>query len=480
MTDVAAPDETLTLKLATRKRVADALWHRGELRWKLEAHQQGVYDKIKEAMKKPNTRFVLNASRRWGKTYLLCAIVIEFALMHPGVAILYCGSSQKSVKEFILPAFHDILADCPEELRPKVKTQTNQIVFPNGAWIKITGLDGGRLQKLRGLTAWLEIVDEAGFIDNLEQAVTSVLFPMTSSTGGAMILSSNAPLTPNHDFVTVFTRQAEEADLYCKQTIEDVPKYTREDIDRFAEAVGGYDSATFQREYLCKFVADELNAVIPEWNRCQHMVVRDVGQRVEFFYAMVSGDIGLIDFTGVLFGYYDFPNARAVVEDELLFRHTDSEKLVKACKAKELELWGADILKRPTRMFDGQAFTINDIISIHKYPVGRPEDKGTLEAQINAIRQDCQNGKLIIHPRCKFLIGQMQDATWNLGRTEFKRDKKNGHFDLLAALQGFVKFINRTSNPFPNDVDWRTTMIKQSRLNNPGYDKMRKLLAPRG
>lgn len=474
-------DPSVQLKLAARKRVTDTLWHRGELGWKLEAHQRTVYDRVREAMRTPNSRFVLNASRRWGKTYLLCAIVIEFALMHPGACILYCGSSQKSVKEFILPAFHDIMADCPESLRPKVKTQTNQIVFSNGAWIKITGLDGGRLQKLRGLTASLIIVDEAGFIDNLEQAVTSVLFPMTSSTGGAMLLSSNAPLTPNHDFVSVFTREAEEAGLYCKQTIEDVPKYSRADIDRFAAAVGGYESATFQREYLCRFVADELNAVVPEWNRFERVVVQDPGPRPEFFYPMVSGDIGLVDFTGVLFGYYDFPRARAVVEDELLFRHTDSKKLVEACIAKEKELWDSP-LKRPSRIFDGQSFTINDIVSIQRYVIAKPDDRGpgTLEAEVNAVRQDCTNGKLIIHPRCKLLAGQCQDATWNLGRTEFKRDKKNGHFDLLAALQGFVKYINRTSNPFPMQADWRTTMIKNSRLINPSYNKLKKLLAPRG
>lgn len=484
MSDTTSIPAMPPVMAAARKRVAEVLWHRvakGEsgLEWKLEEHQRLVYADIKEAAKIKNSRFVLNASRRWGKTFMLCCLVIEFALRHPGAMIMYCGSSQKAVKEFILPTFHTIFADCPEVLQAKIKTQTNQVVFGNGAWVKITGLDGGRLQKLRGLTAHMVVIDEAGFIDNLGPAVHGVLFPMTSSTGGQMILSSNSPLTPGHDFVEVFVREAEEVGLYRRQTIYDVPKYTKEDIDRFAASVGGYESSTFRREYLCEITTDETNAVVPEWNRLQSKVMRAV-DRPEFFFAIVSGDIGLVDFTGVLFGYYNFPLGAAVVEDEILLRGTDSDKLVKACRAKELDLWTADILKRPTRIFDGQAFTINDLASVHKYPVGMPSDKGSLEAQINTIRQDVQNGKLIIHPRCKLLNGQLQDATWNLGRTEFKRDKKNGHFDLVAALQGFVKYINRTSNPFPQEYDWRTTMIHEKRNANTGYDKLKKIWAPRG
>lgn len=470
--------EIPTFRLAAEKRIKDALWHRGSLDWKLEEHQKGVYDRIKAARKVPNSRFVLNASRRWGKTFLLCVLVIEYALTHPGAFILYCGSSQKAVKDFILPTFNAILGDCPEALQPKVHTQTNNIIFSNKARVKVAGLDGRQLQKMRGITADLEVIDEAGFIDNLSTAVQSVLFPMTSSTGGQMILASNSPLTPGHDFVEVFIREAEAVGNYCKQTILDVPKYTKADIDRFAEGAGGYENSTFRREYLCEITVDEVNAVVPEWSKFQSKVVRET-QRPEFFYAMVSGDIGLVDFTGVLFGYYDFILGAAVVEDEILMRGTDSEKLVKACKAKEMDLW-QEPLKKPTRVFDGQAFTINDLASVHKYPVGTTGDKGSLEAQINTIRQDVQNGKLIIHPRCKLLIGQLQDATWNLGRTEFKRDKKNGHFDLVASLQGFVKYINRTSNPFPIEYDWRTTFIKTSKLGNPGYDKLKKIWAPRG
>lgn len=464
-------------RVAARKRVAESLWRRAELDWKLQEHQVGVYQKIKDAAKLPNSRFVLNASRRWGKTFLLCCIAIEYALTHPRAAILYCASSQKQVREMVYPALNEILIDCPEDLRPKIKTQNHQVVFANGAWIKITGLDGGRLTKLRGITAHMVIVDEAGFIDDLSSAVQATLFPMTSSTGGQMILSSNAPLTPGHDFVKVFTRQAEAAGLYCKQTIYDVKKYTKEDIDRFAESCGGYDSSTFLREYMGKFCVDESNAVLPEWTKMEDKLVRSDIVRPEFFFPIVAIDLGIVDFTGALFGYYHFGMAAIVIEDELLLKGTNSEKLVKACRDKEEQLWTADVYKKPIRIADGSLFTIGDINSVHRYAVGTPSKGNSLEAQVNKVREDIQNMRLFVHPRCVNLIGQMQDGTWNRTRTEYKRDSMNGHFDLLAALQYLVKHANRSSNPSPplHGLDRMNTVIKDSRLNNPSLSKLQKL-----
>lgn len=463
-------------KATTRIQIAQSLWKRMELDWKLEPQQLAAFKLIEDASKTPNNRFVLNASRRWGKTFLMAIIAILYAMKHPNCMILYAGSTQKAVKDFIVPTFHEIFKDSPDELRAVYKTQLNQFSFPNGSKIKITGLDAGRLQKLRGITAHLIIVDEAGFIDDLHTAVTSVLFPMTSTTGGQTILASNAPMTAGHDFVKIFTRQAEESGNYLKQTIYNVPKFSTQDVERFAKITGGKDSSTFKREYLCEHTVDEENAVIPEWGSFKEMLVKRDIQRPEFFYSLVAIDIGLIDFTGVVFGYWNFPNGCAVIEDELLLRGTNSEKLVKACRQKESELWGAEPFKQPNRVADGQAFTINDICTVHKYPVG-VVSKDNVEAQANAIRLDVQSGKLFIHPRCVKLLGQLEDATWNKARTEFTRNKADGHFDLVAALQYFVRHVNRSSNPFPEfyRMDVANMRIRDRSTNNASHDALKKL-----
>lgn len=473
-------DDTNLRKGAARKSVAAALWRRCVLEWKLEEHQLKAYKKIKSAAKTPNTRFVLNASRRWGKTFLMAIIAVEFALANPGAMILYAGSTQKAVKDFIVPTFNEIFRDAPDDLRGILKTQLNQFMFQNGSRIKLTGLDGGRLQKLRGITSHMVIIDEAGFIDDLATAVTSVLFPMTSTTGGQMILASNAPMKPGHDFVQIFSREAEASGHYLKQTIFDVKKFTREQIDRFAQSCGGYESAAFRREYMCIHTIDENNAVVPEWAKTKDDLVKDDVVRPEFFNSLVAIDLGLVDFTAVLFGYWHFTKACIVIEDELLLKGTNSEKLVKACKEKEISLWGEFPSKPTVRVADGQAFTVNDIVTVHKYAVGMVS-KDNVEAQANVVRLDVQSRRLIIHPRCVNLIGQLEDATWNRTRTEFTRDAKNGHFDLVAALQYFVRHVNRHSNPFPPyyQLDIRNSVIKDSKLNNPSLKALQKLWAPK-
>lgn len=465
---------------ATKFRIAQSLWRKGVLDWKLEPQQYIAYKRIKEASKEPNNRFVLNASRRWGKTFLLAVLAIEYALMRPNSVILYAASSQKAVKDMILPAFQEIFRDAPDDLKALFKTQTNQYVFSNGSRIKLSGLDGGRLQKLRGITAHMIIVDEAGFIDHLEMAVTAVLFPMTSTTGGQMILASNAPMTPGHEFVQIFTRDAQKSGHYMQQTIYDIPKFTQAQIEKFAEACGGFDSATFKREYLCQFVVDEKNAVVPEWGTYKHSSIRDDVKRPDFFHPLVSIDLGLVDFTAALFGYWHFPMATGVIEDELLLCGVNSEKLVELCTAKELSLWGAEPPKPIQRVADGQAYTLNDIVTVHKYPVGRVA-KDNPEAQANAIRLDVQGKRLIIHPRCTNLIGQIEDATWNSSRTSFTRDARNGHFDLVAALQYFIRHVNRHSNPFPPyyQIDVRNSVLKESQYNNKNFDAIKKLWAPK-
>lgn len=478
--EVATEDPQQLKKLTRHQILVRSLWRKHHLEYKLEPQQVTAYNLMHEAAKIPNNRFVLNASRRWGKTFLLAVLAVEFAIAHPGSLILYAASTQKAVKDMILPAFHAIFEDAPDDLRGLFKTQVTQYLFSNGSRIKLTGLDGGRLQKLRGITAHMIIIDEAGFIDQLDMAVNSVLFPMTSTTRGQMILASNAPLTPGHDFVKIFTRQAQKSGHYLQQTIYDIPKFTPQDIERFADACGGFDSSTFKREYLCLFSVNEKEAVVPEWGANKQFLVHDDFPKPDFYYPLVSIDLGLVDFTAALFGYWHFQRGCTVIEDEILLKGQNSEKLVEEARKKELELWGEEPLKKVVRVADGQLYTLNDITTVHKYPVGMVS-KDNVEAQANRIRLDVQHKKLIIHPRCVNLIGQLEDATWNTARTSFSRDSENGHYDLVAALQYFVRHVNRHSNPFPANyqIDVRNTVMKTSPLNNPSLDALKKAFGPK-
>lgn len=464
---------------AARQKIAAALWRRGELDWKLEEHQVSVYARIKQVMQKPRSIFVLHASRRFGKSFLLMTIAFEFALTHPNAVILYAAATQKQVGDIIESAVEPLMVDCPDDVKPTMNATTKGIKFKNGAQIKIVGLDGK--QSDRGKTSHLTIVDEAGFVKNLTKAARGILIPMGITTNATTILSSNSPESPTHPFVTEFIPAAEREGHYVKRTILDIPKFTQTDIDQIAANAGGKDGTYWKREYLCQNLQESENAVLPEWDAQQSLIIKEC-VKPDFFYPLVAGDLGMVDFTGVLFGYWDWIAGTAVIEDELLLKGVNSERLVRTCQAKEVELWGIDgPIKTPIRVIDGPAFTLNDMCSVHKYSVQAPA-KGSLEAQVNAIRLDLQNIRLAIHPRCVNLIRQCGSATWNKGRTEFSRTEAEGHFDMVAALQYFIRAVNRHGCPFPPHYQVDTSNMvmrhKDRFKNNRTFESLRQVFAP--
>lgn len=457
-----------------RQEAALEMWKRNELDWKLKPHQKRVYDLIKAKKDVPNNRFLLNASRRWGKSYLLCVLAVEFALANPDSFIFFCASTQKQIKTAVNKAFEHILSDCPAEFRPKYNINEGRYTFPNGSQLEFSGLDNGRIEKRRGATAHLIIIDEAGFADDLKNAIESVLFPMTSTTGGQMLISSNAPKTPGHDFVKVFTRQAQADGNYCRQTIYDAG-FSEEQIKTWAKQSGGIDSTTFKREYLCEFTIDADSAVVPEFTAYKSMVVCEK-EKPPFFKAITTLDLGYVDFSAALFGHYDFRNAKIVIEDELLFKKSNSTTIVNACLAKERAHFGEEI---PTRFCDGQLYTLNDLCTVHHYSVGAPTKVG-VEAQINMIREDIQAGRLVIHPRCEKLIAQLEDAVWNSSRTKFARDSEDGHNDLIAALCYLVRHVDRSTNPYPHNYGFnpRTDRLRAQQFN-PQLMAIKSLFKPK-
>ena len=427
-----------------QRRLREALWSKATLDWKLHDYQKEIYKHIRAQEKNPQNVFVLHASRRLGKSFLLCIIAVEDCLAKENRVIKYCASSAKQIREFILPMMSDIFIDCPKRLKPKFFKNALTYTFKNGSTLLLHGLDEGRAEGVRGAKADKVIVDEAGFVDNLSYVVKSILLPMTLTTKGQTILSSNSPLTPSHDFCQIFTPEAQATQSYCKRTIFDNKTLTQEDIDRSAAQMGGYDNTDFRREYLCEFTVDVNLALVPEFDKNKQEVIK-TAKLPQFYKPFVTLDLGFNDGTGAVFGYYDFERATIVIQDEYLARGQNSETISKICRLKEISLWGED--NKPLRMADGQPLSISDLSTTHKYNVGKANNQN-LEAGINAIRLQVQSHTLEIDPRCTQLIHQMQTGLWDKSRTKFARPAVGNHNDLIAALMYFVRHVPK-QNPFP-------------------------------
>jgi hypothetical protein len=429
----------------------DESWIRGDLKWKLHAAQKIIDDKLRATK---GQLFVGNCSRQWGKSYWAVTKAIETALQKKGARIKYGTAFLTDLEEFIMPTFMAVLEGCPDSIRPVFKTKGSKWVFPStGSEIKLVGLDK-KPNGLRGNVIDMIILDECGFIQNLLELYRNVIIPATTHRPNCkIIMISTPPSTPAHPFGD-FIARADGEDAYIKLDIYTNPLINQATIDRLAQELGGFRSIAFRRECLCELIIDTSIAILPEWSEVEAKTIVKAVAMPPFYKPMVTIDLALNDNIGVVFGYWDFVRAKAVIQEEILLNGVNSKQLVEACLPIEKRLWTEGLI--PMRWADGQLYSLNDICSIHHYSVSMVR-KDVLEAQVNSLRLMLQAGQVEIQENCKQTIRQCASGIWNKQKTQFARQGSN-HQDLLAALIYFVRHLNK-ENPFPRDHQYnRDTM----------------------
>lgn len=453
------------------------LWHRGDLSWKLHAAQRVLEKTFKQAR---GQLFVGNCSRQWGKSFWAVKLAVETAIKLPKAQIRYGAAFQSDLVDFIIPAFEKILDDAPKSVRGR--KVGNYYVFPNGSRIKLIGLDKNP-NGLRGNTLDLIIIDECGFVSNLEYIYKSVIVPSTLHRPNCrIVMISTPPSTPAHAFVDIFVAKARTEGSYVKLDIHTNPLITEADIERMARESGGRDTTTFRREYLCEFVTDSNLQIIPEWNESfVQAIARD--EFYGYYQKYVGMDLGIKhDLTAILYSYYDFKRAQLIIEDEGQMSGPDmnTEVLVASIKAKENMLWGnrdnpRDLNNRSVpyrRVSDNNwPLLVADLSSLHNLTFIET-NKDLLEAMINEVRLWVQDGHLIVHPRCKMLIGALSHGVWDDKRKQFSRSPVYGHYDHLAALVYLIRNVTRGTNPIPrghgfeNHTAWLGNIKNEEQSHN--------------
>jgi len=393
--------------------------------------------------------FVGNCSRQLGKTYWAVTKAVEQALKQPKSQIRYGAAFQSDLVEFIIPAFNKVMDDCPKGIKGKFKTKGNKFVFPNGSEVKLVGLDRNP-DGLRGNTLDLIILDECGFVNNLDYLYKSIIIPATTHRPNArIILISTPPSTPAHPFVD-YCAKAELEQSYSMFTVHQNPMLDQAAIDRLMKESGGADSTTWRREYLCEFVTDSDLAIIPEW-KDEYIQTIIPNEYYNYYHKYVGMDLGTKDFTALVFGYYDFKNATLVIQDEMVMNgpSMNTDKLVKAIRAKEDLVWqGAPPFRRISD--NNNLMLLQDMSSLHNLHFSAT-NKDTLEAMINEVRIMVGAGRIIVDPKCKMMSGCLKYGVWNTKKTQFARSGVYGHYDHLAALIYLVRNLAKHTNPIPVD-----------------------------
>ncbi len=446
----------------------EKLWNIGELYWKLNDVQR----QIKETVDTDTTKTsVVVVSRRTGKTWWLVIEALMQCLKQPDSVVKFLFPQQRDAKTNILPLMRAITEDCPAELKPVFNSQDKTFNFPNGSQIQLAGSNSNNIENIRGGFAHLCLVDESGFITDLKYAIRSVLSPTIRTTGGRIIMASTPSRSPDHEFITEFMIPYKAAGRLKIFTIWDNPNFTEAIIaEIIAEYPLGVKDPDFMREYLCEIAIDKEAAVCAEFYENKEAIVfndESDMQVPEFLDFYVGGDIGYVDLTVMLFGYYDFRNAQIVITDELVMNGPvmTTLELAKNIKLKEkLRFQKGTFDAEPyMRVMDNDLKLINDLRQLHDLGF-LPTRKDNKAGAINEMKIWMQQGRIKIHERCTHLIYHLEYGQWNKSRSDFKRladspDKKiqGGHVDAIPALYYLIRNIHTHRNPYPDGYGYKIT-----------------------
>jgi hypothetical protein len=441
-------------------------WTAGDISHHLTPSQQTTYAKYRawSALHQAGRVFMLDCSRRWGKSALGCVTLIEDCFRIPGGRFVYLGPEKEQIKKFVIGLMENVLSDCPPDLRPRFYRTSLVYEFRhNGSRIELYGLDknpdGGRGPGLDG-----GFLDEAAFFKRLEYTLKDVLLPQMMGRLWARLLgASTPPVSPGHTWTAEMLPDAMKRGALDQKTILDADQYSEAERDEIIESLGGRNSSRCKRELFCIHEADASRAIIPEYQAVEKEIVTEFEIPLwrDCYTAM---DPGWQDLTGVLFGYWNFDLAKLDIEDEIAESQMVSGKIAEEIKRKEALLWPPETCKRlksdgsmvpqPYRRYsDRNRRLLGDLSREHDL-VFIPTRSDDIEQDINQLRNAIAQKKIRIHPRCVMLQQHLRNGVWKNDRHNiFDREGKTmGHFDLISALNYMWRNVNRHRNPAPKVV----------------------------
>lgn len=486
------PGGSKRIRVGDREVSADDI---NRLRWqtgvgialvRLRKHQMPLYEAIL-ATPQFRTRPIV-CSRRFGKTMTVLACCEEIARQKIGsihgepviIRVAFPGKGQGN--NVLIPNWNIVLDTCPLDLRPK-EIRDGVWQWPNGSELYVIGTDDSdQREKHRGGMAHWIFIDEAGSHKEFEYLIGSILSPQLDTTGGRMVMITTPPLSMDHGFVRQW-RAGEGAGLSMVRTVFQNTSYTREQlraicreknlgyeeprIERIldvGEALKSGDATpTWEREYLCRMVADSSMRATPRFNEYTH--TRDFGTVHGGRHYVFLDPAHAHDNYAAILASFDKRDGKLYVEDEWLDRRQATDNIVTALRAKEKRLWGehAEVRRYDNDPRGGQQ---RADMQQRNYSVALGPKSNGPEAEANALDIAIAEGRIVIHPRCKQLIKELTNGLMEVSesgkRADFMRSKDMGHLDALSALAMGIRCVNWAERGPAVELDEATMFFQRA------------------
>jgi PBSX family phage terminase large subunit len=423
---------------AEKKVISDELVRRGSIQHLLSNPQKKFYEIFNNRAIKSLGFF---GTRRMGKSYSTLLFCFDYCVRNPRTIVRVVLPFLKMVKAIYEPIMSELYDSWPTELWPNYLKSESKLIFANGSMIVFGGAAKDQVDSNRGSRSDLIVIDEAAACDNesMPYLIESILRPqLATSDDGRMIFTATPARTPDHHFMkNIYPTLLSKGHLVVA-TIDDNNLLSDEQKKAIEESYGGRSSPAFRREFLGELIVDDSFMLCPEFNQVEH-VISELPPQTDNFgnqivcQAVIAVDVGLVDDTAIITGYYNPTIDKFIVTSEYLNNGMTLSQIAELIKERYDPIEANPLFNGPDMVIDVFDIASHSLRHDNKLVFRRPK-KAKIEESINFLRDCFKNEKILIHNSCKGLIEQLKNCIWKENRKDVERSDELGHADAIFAL----------------------------------------------
>lgn len=382
--------------------------------------------------KAPQRFRVVVAGRRFGKTFLSTAEILNAALSGPDKNVWYVAPTYKAAKEI---AWEMLIKAIPLEYIAKTNESSLTLKLLNGSSISLKGAE--KPDNLRGRALDFCVLDE--FADMRKEAWYEVIRPSLSDRqGGALFIGT--PKGRNH-FYELWGKGKDGDDGWTAfqfTTLEggNVPQ------EEIQSAMLDLDERTFNQEYMARFV--NYSGVIYYSFSREDSVVRYNGERTNLLIGM---DFNLDPMSAVIMVRKG--NLLHVI-DEIVMFGSNTDEMVAEIKERYKNA-SVTIYPDPAsrqRKTSAGGRTDLSILQNAGFDVKVRNAHTAVRDRINAVnaRLLSINGerRLLVDPKCKKVIESLERHTYKQGTSQPEKDGFDHMNDALGYAVDYLFPIKKS------------------------------------
>lgn len=379
---------------------------------------------------------VVVAGRRFGKTFLSTAELLNRALSKPDQNVWYVAPTYKAAKEI---AWDMLTSQIPREYVGKTNETSLSITLKNGSTIALKGAE--KPDNLRGRSLDFVVLDE--FADMRKEAWYEVIRPSLSDRQGSAALFIGTPKGRNH-FYDLYGKGVDKDDgwqSYQYTTIEggNVPP------DEITSAKADLDDRTFQQEYQAQFV--NYSGIIYYGFKREQSVVRHDGEHPVIHVGM---DFNLDPMSAVLMTR---KGDTLHVFDEIVMFGSNTDEMVAEIRTRygngTIVIY-PDPASRQRKTSAGGRTDLS-ILQNAGFDVRVRSSHAAVRDRINSVNsrllsKDGQR-RLFVDPKCKKVIESLERHTYKEGTSQPEKDGFDHMNDALGYAVEYLFPIRKANKP---------------------------------